>query len=640
MPCPCNPCGNNTTPPPDPLPNDCCAELPEVDLAADLDLSTYFDDPVLPYDEVLGIGPLIYHSENISVSYNNAWISALGYVSTGGYYLGGPVCLKHRTKVEFNVGGGLVTFEQIFNRRYYVVLACTTAILPASGPLAGLFNDPRVRLFVLSNQGQRNFVEDGAPATCDDYANIFWPDNWVYDAPVGLPHTMVASGAYGVFSSGPGLNDVWAPLGMEGVCDPLCYLVDGRSFVEALIPGGLRIRGSIGSTPCAVPDLCRATIRVIENCPESCPSESVAWFIKARDVVSDTVFGPTLVEFSRNDANECVAWEGQVTVEIEDDPLTGNPYSPRTFEIILTKNGSDEVYTTVAIEDCEDVTIESGTPVGFATVRYCVEGCPAGLPYPGVTPSWTILDDDETTPIVSGGGGVTGADGCGQFAIPTLDNASGTYTLRLTFPAQDGYAETVVNTSIEMPGVCSGGEIDLGLISLGPDDDHVCTCGGLVNKCLTWTGNGPTITLTWDSVTGAWLGVEQLTGGTDTGLGSVCGTGTNNPDPTGPVKFEVIESNGQCFLAVERFTPNCRIEDLSSPCYVHTKYILARPLNPGSAVYGAGYWEDEVTTPWGPDNPFTGVSIPGLTKANGDPDPDACEAALETYNPVTIGVCP
>src|SRR5690606_8285877 len=155
-----------------------------------------------------------------------------------------------------------------------------------------------------------------------------------------------------------------------------------------------------------------------------------------------------------------------------------------------------------------------------------------------------------------------------------------------------------------------------------PNDDYVCTCGGLVEKCLLWTGNGAQIQLDYveSSDPHRWEGTEVIpdaVGGGPIGQQS-CDFNAPPEDAETPVSLEIDDDT--CTWTGRRNVPACGFAPLTA--------YGGGQFSTGSATRSV----EAVASTWGPLVPFGGtLTLDDWTTALGFPDPGFSNSPPEGY---------
>lgn len=641
-----------------PVPDDgtgCCSFLPEADIPGSLGVTTYSGGT--PIDSATIAGPFAYYPGGVEILLNARFGSSVypTYLGEDGYYIAGPACLTDRVVVTIQVGGefGAITTDRLFNRRYYAIIACTW---DADAETSA---DKKVRLILVSNFGQSNDTSAGEPETCNDQEGGPFGDfadewQWVVD-PSGTDY-IIADGAFVV-------NERRSPAhpgGFLATCDPLCLVFDGSGPVGQ---SSLRFEGTAGEIPCTVPDpddcACTTTITVVSYCPDECPEEGGAlWSLYARDDETLEDFGPGPVRWSRNEADECLIWSATVEVCLPPDEITGDPPASRTFSLRRVQAGvGDTDLGDAVVEGCLPVVLSDGLPPDLFAVRFRLIGCPSPLVLPDAPVS--VEFRHTTGELIDTRSATTGADGVG-YAIFSLPAAAGSYRFDLVVSQPyPGYAGTVTFSPEALPAAgteCF--ELDLGDATAPADEDHVCTCGGLVQRCITWDGNGSPVELHWDG--SKWVGLEWEAGVGLVNDGFVCldegGFGTSEL-AVWPVELSIGEAGdpGVCTWSAARTTYACFCggDFEGTPCLEGdcTGVVLGQgtPRQAGGTSDGTidgdpigtgiGSIASAVATPWGPTGVFPGVTLSPWTRPGGEADPGACFAPARAYEPAEANNC-
>ncbi len=455
-----------------------------------------------------------------------------------------------------------------------------------------------------------------------------------------------------------------APVGVLA-CDPPYMITDPNASIMGQFTGGFgdlvlqggeyrwpgrnlfnlanpRIQGAVSNDESDQPescfpvqcpeDFCRRQITVASSCPETCAGGQFRFRHVATGKLSPVY--TAVVETGTESPCVRVVWSGRACVP------------PGGGEVEIIRHPSGDVLRTLDLDDeCDEPHVEvEGDSAASFRVKLCVDGCPEGR----------LLDASARVRVIDGSGvqrystGLSTGSGCLEGLV--TNPGPGSYTLRMEVStASPGYELATFDFPIvlEEPGEeCQ--EFDLGVVELGPDANHVCTCAGIVPRCLAWAGNGSVIVVSYDEAEGAWIGLELVTGEGIVSDGAFCldeaGFGTNE-DVYMPVRLEIRPDGEGCVIEATRWAPYCLCggDFAFPPCFappctdagglIGTPRLAGwDPVGGPPVDFRTGVSAAPIASPWGPANPFPGVNLTDWTRPNGDPDPNACYAPARAYS--------
>lgn len=492
--------------------------------------------------------------------------------------------------------------------------------------------------------------------------------NFAFDYP-NLCASFKSNSVWGI-GEGGGITN-----GLDAVsCDPLCFRSSGtytssggfpvtESDANLLSPTGVPVDGTviggIDLPGCPLPDdFCTVELWFQSWCPSlGCPADGALFW--AEDLTTGVVYGPREFQSLGLDG-ECLILAWSIRVRIELDAF-GEPIGvPRTFRLYgVNAEEEEETFTTVVVEGCEPERVVVNYDPPVFRFKVVVHGCPATEPMEFIPIDFVIYEDDDGDPgaVITTLGTFTGTGGLtfGEIARPALGEDPIVRHIGVRTAAESpGYAANeVVFGPFTIPAVGTCAREDLGTVVLPPNEDHVCSCGGLIQKCLTWDGNGSPVQVEWDAGEGAWIGLETVFDGVANDEVFCLDEPPAGIDQQSdlPVRLEIGLDGEDCVAEFFRLAPYCVCgPDFGSPPCRTAPCAGVGPNggtprlagfdaeNPTALNFAPGYQRVELEI-WGPQGAFPGIEANAWTRPNGDADPDRCWAPNEAYQPAEVNNC-